>query len=715
MSSSMAEEGDMGRPEVSEGTGGRLRLAGSAVTRNALFIGLATACNYAFSFLTVFYAARVLQPAALGSVAFAAAVVSYFSLLAKMGIPLYGMRSVAAARGGGGLARLTSELFCLGALLTLGAAALLALCVVVVPGLGASWQLYVALGVGLVVDCLGCEWLYRGLERYRFLLLRDLAVRALVFALLVLLVHDEGDLLWYAALTMLSTAGCALVGFAFVPRAMREEGEAVDGAWRGWLVRGHKDVRRHLRPSLTFFLMSCATLIYANLDIVMLGIMSPPAEVGYYQVAAKVRVGLIAISGIVWNAALPQATQLWERGERDEFEGLARRTMGLVCAIQAAVTVAVLALAEPALVIAAGEEYLPAVPALRVLALCLVPVAVSNILGGQVLIPAGRERWLLASEVGGAVVNLVLNLALIPTLGGVGAAASTVAAEVIVAFGTYAATRVGLRLKLFPWDAWAGGVAVGLARRARRAWYVVRYGRGLADGRGAVGYCPCCDTKVPHWASGRYMERLDKCDPGRYERVRQDVLCPVCGALPRHRILAWWLSQRSGLVRGRRVLYFAPEDSMLRWMRRNGVSVTTADLFAKADLALDIQDTGMEAGSFDVVVCNHVLEHVDDWRRALAEVRRVLASGGILICSFPIDPTYATVDEDASVTDPAGRVARFGQHDHLRVFGRDSAELLAAAGFEVEPIRGEDCPERILPVVGPADYDANVLFVCRKA
>lgn len=117
-------------------------------------------------------------------------------------------------------------------------------------------------------------------------------------------------------------------------------------------------------------------------------------------------------------------------------------------------------------------------------------------------------------------------------------------------------------------------------------------------------------------------------DVRRYERVEQDVLCPVCGALPRHRILAWRLSRSPELVQGKRVLYFAPEESMVRWMRRHGVAFTTADLCQPADLKLDMQSTGLDAESWDVVVCNHVLEHVGDWQAALAELRRILAPGG---------------------------------------------------------------------------------------
>ena len=193
----------------------------SSIAENAVLYGLATVLNYAFSFVTVFYTARVLQPEAMGTVSFAAAVVGYFSLIASMGIPLYGMRSVAARRGDGkGLAQLTSELFFLGLILASGASALLAAAVWLVPRLASDAPLFAILGTGLILGSLGCDWLYKGLERYRFLLYRNVAIHLVVLVLLVVLVRDAGDLYWYAALSMLSTAGCALAGFAYIPRTI---------------------------------------------------------------------------------------------------------------------------------------------------------------------------------------------------------------------------------------------------------------------------------------------------------------------------------------------------------------------------------------------------------------------------------------------------------------------------------------------------------------
>ena len=150
-------------------------------------------------------------------------------------------------------------------------------------------------------------------------------------------------------------------------------------------------------------------------------------------------------------------------------------------------------------------------------------------------------------------------------------------------------------------------------------------------------------------------------------------------------------------------------------MQRKGITCTTADL-QRSDTALklDIQATGLPDASYDVIIANHVLEHVDDFRKALKEMYRILRPNGCFICSFPIDPKIELLDEEEVPLSAEERRLRFGQNDHKRVFGMKVDKFLIETGFEVETIKGEDYPDEILPVVGPADYDMNILFCCRK-
>ena len=164
-------------------------------------------------------------------------------------------------------------------------------------------------------------------------------------------------------------------------------------------------------------------------------------------------------------------------------------------------------------------------------------------------------------------------------------------------------------------------------------------------------------------------------------------------------------------------MHFAQERALKLWFegavfneRVEVVEYTTADLFSAADLQIDIQDTGLGDGAYDLIICNHVLEHVTDYKRALRELHRILSPEGKLIISFPVDLSLETVYEDSSVTTEEGRIEHFGQNDHLRVFGRDSVDILRTFGFTVTEIRGEDYDPKIKPVVGPADYDSNVIF-----
>lgn len=227
-------------------------------------------------------------------------------------------------------------------------------------------------------------------------------------------------------------------------------------------------------------------------------------------------------------------------------------------------------------------------------------------------------------------------------------------------------------------------------------------------------FCPCCGMRFRSFSSGHYSDHPERFNPSRYEHTSQDILCPFCWSMPRHRILALWCEQHQDLFRSSKVLYFAPEKSMIPWLKRNGISYTTADLYEEADLILDIQSTGLPDESYDMIICNHVLEHVDDFRVALKEMFRILKSGGSFICSFPMDSGIDLVDEDPSVQTAEERYRRFGQNDHKRVFGMKADQLLEETGFTVERICGDDYPEEILPVIGPAEYDMNILFRCVK-
>lgn len=227
-------------------------------------------------------------------------------------------------------------------------------------------------------------------------------------------------------------------------------------------------------------------------------------------------------------------------------------------------------------------------------------------------------------------------------------------------------------------------------------------------------FCPCCGLKFRAFVSGKYSDLPDKVNTLRYAKTRQDVLCPFCGSLPRHRILVAWFEERRQYLRASDFLLFAPENSILLWMRRNDISSITADLYNSADLQLDIQATGLCDEIYDVIICNHVLEHVDDFRIALKEVFRILRKDGIFICSFPMDSNLELLEEEKEPLSKEERIQRFGQYDHKRLFGLKADRFLSEMGFKVEPIRGEDYPDLILPIVGPADYDINLLFCCRK-
>lgn len=165
-------------------------------------------------------------------------------------------------------------------------------------------------------------------------------------------------------------------------------------------------------------------------------------------------------------------------------------------------------------------------------------------------------------------------------------------------------------------------------------------------------------------------------------------MCPSCGSLPRHRVDWLFLRERIEPEIPLRLLHVAPEPGIRESLAAlPNIEYVSADLnSAQAMAHFDVQAIPLADESVDAIVCNHVLEHVDDDRKAMAEFLRVLRPGGWAILQVPIDDRVPTTFEDPSVTNPRERERLFGQHDHVRLYGRDYPDRLREIGFAVEVV-----------------------------
>ncbi|MDR1671098.1 MAG: methyltransferase domain-containing protein [Alistipes sp.] len=247
-------------------------------------------------------------------------------------------------------------------------------------------------------------------------------------------------------------------------------------------------------------------------------------------------------------------------------------------------------------------------------------------------------------------------------------------------------------------------------------------------GRGVE--CPLCGAKYRHFM------------PYGYVTTRRNALCPRCLSLERHRLLWLWLEREKKIetlaaTGGQKFLHIAPEvclsKKFSRFFSRPGrprpspggrpadyrlqsesaSEYITADLESPlADVHLDVQAIPFPDATFDIVFCNHVLEHVADDRLAMREMQRVTKPGGWGVMLSPVDPARAVTFEDDTVTDPEQRTRLFGQYDHRRVYGRDYATRLREEGWNVEEIdylAALTPDERRLYALRP-----EILFVVKK-
>lgn len=389
-----------------------------------------TMSSIIFPIVTFPYVSRILMPSGTGRVTFATSLISYFSIFAQLGIPTYGIRACAQVRDDRAkLSKTVHELLIINLIMSFFVYIFLGVALVTVPRLFEDRILYIIISSTILLNVIGMEWLYKGLEKYSYITIRSIIFKFIALIAMFVFVHKKDDYIIYGAISIFAASASNILNIIHARKYI------------DFSFIGHYDLRKHLKAVLVFFAMSCATTIYTNLDTVMLGFMKSDIDVGYYNAAVKIKVILVQVVASLGGVLLPRCSYYVEKGMWAEFKRICSKALNFVVVIALPLSVYFIIYAQDAIVFLSGAEYLGAIFPMKIIMPTLLFIGITNILGLQILVPLGKERIVLYSEIAGAITDLLLNIILIPKFGASGAAMGTLVAEFVVLSVQYVALR----------------------------------------------------------------------------------------------------------------------------------------------------------------------------------------------------------------------------------------------------------------------------------
>lgn len=378
-----------------------------------------------FPLITFPYAARIITADGIGQINFFSSIISYISLFTCLGIPMYAIRKTAMVRDNQiELSKTTTEIILLHACLTLVGYAIVLIIAFTVPKVMDDKPLFLLLSTSIFFTAIGCEWFYQGIEDFKYITIRAITIKTSCAVLLFFMVHTKDDLMYYAVYTVIGSVGNNIFNFTRLHKYIKLK--KID-------FRELNPVS-HLKPALHIFVLNLVISIYVNLDTVMLGFMKDSASVGYYTGATKLTKMLLGIVSSLGTVMVPRLSNLVQNNQMEDFRRLSQKAVDIVFAFSLPLFLGLLFTAPVLIRLFCGSSYGPAVSTLQIISPILLFIAVSNVLGIQILYPQGKEDIVIKCTVVGALVNFTLNILFIPLMANDGAAIATCVAEFMVTF-----------------------------------------------------------------------------------------------------------------------------------------------------------------------------------------------------------------------------------------------------------------------------------------
>ena len=380
-----------------------------------------TMSSFIFPLITFPYVSRILLPEGMGKVAMATAVVAYFGLLARLGIPMYGIRASAEVRDDKEqLSKVVHELFLINLGMTVFSYLLFFGTVFAVPSFRAESVLYLIIGSTLFFETIGVEWLYKGLEEYSYITYRSIFFKIVALAATFLLVHTGADYVKYGAITILAASASNLLNLYNLRKYIT------------FKPFPEYSFKPHIKPIFIFFATTCAIVIYSQLNTVILGLLKTNADVGLYDSAMKIRNILVSVVTALGAVLLPRASYYVKQGLFEDFAKITEKAIHFVCILALPLMAYFILFATNGIHFLSGKQFDGAILPMQIVLPTIVLIGLTTVIGIQVLVPLGKEKDVFYSVAGGGVVDLAACLLLIPGYAVVGAAISNLLAELTV-------------------------------------------------------------------------------------------------------------------------------------------------------------------------------------------------------------------------------------------------------------------------------------------
>lgn len=394
----------------------------NSVKTNYILNLINTGTQYLFPIVTFPYASRIMQAEGIGIVNFYQSIISYIILLTGLGIPMYGIKEIARVRDNKKqLSNTLLEIFELHLFFTvLGYFVVMAL--FFVPSIQKNYNLFLLLSMSLLFTTIGCEWFYKGIEDFKYIMVRGVFVKFISAILLFCFVKERSDILWYGFVCVVGTLGGNLFNFYRLRLFVKFDRNSFFSL----------QPFRHLKPVLSVFIFSIITSLYINLNPILLGFLSNETAVGYYTTSIKLFSITTSISGSLSVVMLPRVSYMVAEGKKEELNKLIQKAYDFSIGLSLPLCVGLIFCSPYAIHLLSGDGFEPSIICVQVLAPIVLFLSLSSLFGTQVLFPLGKIKVINYYCAAGAVFDIVITFLLVPSFGQLGTSISYCLSELLV-------------------------------------------------------------------------------------------------------------------------------------------------------------------------------------------------------------------------------------------------------------------------------------------